>query len=116
MDPKAVKSDLVLILDYGSQYTHLIRSLSVFYLTSPLKPITDLNPPREPHSIHTEVHLQPSFPLTFRRSVQFSNCRSYDSHGRLEPAMSDQEHHMESHPQQPSQSPSMERKKSCGFR
>ncbi|PRQ55122.1 putative GMP synthase (glutamine-hydrolyzing) [Rosa chinensis] len=48
MDPKAVKSDLVLILDYGSQYTHLIarriRSLSVFYLTifstSPLKPIT----------------------------------------------------------------------------
>lgn len=36
MDPEAVKSDLVLILDFGSQYTHLItrriRSLSVFSL------------------------------------------------------------------------------------
>ncbi|KAJ1406006.1 Rossmann-like alpha/beta/alpha sandwich fold [Sesbania bispinosa] len=66
MDPKAVKSDLVLILDFGSQYTHLItrriRSLSVFSLcisgTSDLKSITDLNPSvvilsGGPHSVHT---------------------------------------------------------------
>ncbi|XP_074304298.1 uncharacterized protein LOC141639016 [Silene latifolia] len=59
------KSDLVLILDYGSQYTHLItrriRSLSVFSLcisgTSSLKAITDLNPrviilSGGPHSVH----------------------------------------------------------------
>ncbi|KAK9927189.1 hypothetical protein M0R45_024387 [Rubus argutus] len=76
MDPKAVKSDLVLILDYGSQYTHLItrriRSLSVFSLTisgtSPLKTITDLNPrvvilSGGPHSVHTED--SPSFPDGF---------------------------------------------------
>ncbi|KAM5574255.1 hypothetical protein ABKV19_013646 [Rosa sericea] len=76
MDPKAVKSDLVLILDYGSQYTHLItrriRSLSVFSLTisgtSPLKAITDLNPTvvilsGGPHSVHTDD--SPSFPPGF---------------------------------------------------
>ncbi|KAL6176319.1 hypothetical protein ACLB2K_052953 [Fragaria x ananassa] len=76
MDPKAVKSDLVLILDYGSQYTHLItrriRSLSVFSLTisgtSPLKAITDLNPSvvilsGGPHSVHTDD--SPSFPAGF---------------------------------------------------
>ncbi|KAI4326950.1 hypothetical protein L6164_019460 [Bauhinia variegata] len=76
MDPKAVKSDLVLILDYGSQYTHLItrriRSLSVFSLcisgTSSLKSITDLNPSvvilsGGPHSVHTPD--SPSFPDGF---------------------------------------------------
>lgn len=65
MDPQKVKSDLVLILDFGSQYTHLItrriRSLSVFSLcisgTSSLKTITDLNPrviilSGGPHSVH----------------------------------------------------------------
>ncbi|KAL6549969.1 hypothetical protein OROMI_020457 [Orobanche minor] len=52
MDAQDVKSNLVLILDFGSQYTHLItrriRALNVFSLcingTSPLKTITDLNP------------------------------------------------------------------------
>ncbi|PQM35763.1 GMP synthase [Prunus yedoensis var. nudiflora] len=76
MDPKAVKSELVLILDYGSQYTHLItrriRSLSVFSLcisgTSSLKSITDLNPKvvilsGGPHSVHTPD--SPSFPAGF---------------------------------------------------
>ncbi|XP_054824963.1 uncharacterized protein LOC129322666 [Prosopis cineraria] len=76
MDPKAVKSDLVLILDYGSQYTHLItrriRSLSVFSLcisgTSPLKSIIDLKPSvvilsGGPHSVHTPD--SPSFPDGF---------------------------------------------------
>lgn len=65
MDAQKVKSDLVLILDFGSQYTHLItrriRALSVFSLcisgTSPLKSITDLNPrviilSGGPHSVH----------------------------------------------------------------
>ncbi|GMH22699.1 hypothetical protein Nepgr_024542 [Nepenthes gracilis] len=65
MDVQRVKSDLVLILDFGSQYTHLItrriRALSVFSLcisgTSPLKSITDLNPrviilSGGPHSVH----------------------------------------------------------------
>ncbi|KAG8486803.1 hypothetical protein CXB51_020338 [Gossypium anomalum] len=72
MDPKAVKSDLVLILDFGSQYTHLItrriRSLSVFSLcifcTSPLSSITSLNPKvvilsGGPHSVHADD--SPSF-------------------------------------------------------
>ncbi|KAJ7952299.1 GMP synthase [Quillaja saponaria] len=76
MDAKAMKSDLVLILDYGSQYTHLItrriRSLSVFSLcisgTSPLKSITELNPSvvilsGGPHSVHTPE--SPSFPAGF---------------------------------------------------
>ncbi|OMO79545.1 hypothetical protein CCACVL1_13601 [Corchorus capsularis] len=66
MDPKAVKSNLVLILDFGSQYTHLItrriRSLSIFSLcisgTSPLSSITSLNPKvvilsGGPHSVHS---------------------------------------------------------------
>ncbi|PPD93937.1 hypothetical protein GOBAR_DD09038 [Gossypium barbadense] len=72
MDPKAVKSDLVLILDFGSQYTHLItrriRSLSVFSLcisgTFPLSSITSLNPKvvilsGGPHSVHADD--SPSF-------------------------------------------------------
>ncbi|XP_023522216.1 uncharacterized protein LOC111786104 [Cucurbita pepo subsp. pepo] len=76
MDPKEVKSDLVLILDFGSQYTHLItrriRSLSVFSLcisgTSPLKAITDLNPQvvilsGGPHSVHASD--SPSFAAGF---------------------------------------------------
>lgn len=76
MDPKNVKSDLVLILDYGSQYTHLItrriRSLSVFSLcisgTSSLSTIADLNPSvvilsGGPHSVHTPD--SPSFPDGF---------------------------------------------------
>ncbi|XP_040987559.1 GMP synthase [glutamine-hydrolyzing]-like [Juglans microcarpa x Juglans regia] len=77
VDPKAVKSDLVLILDFGSQYTHLItrriRSLSVFSLcisgTSPLSAITELNPrvvilSGGPHSVHTpdSPSFQPGFP------------------------------------------------------
>ncbi|KAI4370082.1 hypothetical protein MLD38_018465 [Melastoma candidum] len=69
-------SDLVLILDYGSQYTHLItrriRSLSVFSLcisgTSPLSAITSLNPRAiilsgGPHSCHHPS--APSFPAEF---------------------------------------------------
>ncbi|KAK9265367.1 hypothetical protein L1049_003517 [Liquidambar formosana] len=76
MEPEKVKSDLVLILDYGSQYTHLItrriRSLSVFSLcisgTSSLKTITDLNPrvvilSGGPHSVHTPD--APGFPDGF---------------------------------------------------
>ncbi|XP_027340054.1 uncharacterized protein LOC113853707 [Abrus precatorius] len=76
MDPKNVKSELVLILDYGSQYTHLItrriRSLSVFSLcisgTSSLASITSLNPSvvilsGGPHSVHTPD--SPSFPDGF---------------------------------------------------
>ncbi|KAL9231017.1 hypothetical protein vseg_006292 [Gypsophila vaccaria] len=69
MDAKeAVKSsDLVLILDYGSQYTHLItrriRSLSILSLcisgTSPLEAIKELKPKviilsGGPHSVHAE--------------------------------------------------------------
>ncbi|KAB1215348.1 GMP synthase [glutamine-hydrolyzing] [Morella rubra] len=81
MDPKAVKSDLVLILDFGSQYTHLItrriRSLSVFSLcisgTSPLSAITELNPrvvilSGGPHSVHTPD--SPSFPAGFTEWAQ----------------------------------------------
>ncbi|CAN1274265.1 GMP synthase [glutamine-hydrolyzing] [Linum perenne] len=76
MDPKAVKSDLVLILDYGSQYTHLItrriRALNIFSRcisgTSTLDEITSLNPrvfilSGGPHSVHTED--SPSFPSGF---------------------------------------------------
>ncbi|KVH90092.1 Asparagine synthase [Cynara cardunculus var. scolymus] len=76
MDPQAVKSNVVLILDYGSQYTHLItrriRSLSIFSLcisgTSSLKSITDLNPSviilsGGPHSVHSQD--APCFPDGF---------------------------------------------------
>ncbi|XP_030538084.2 GMP synthase [glutamine-hydrolyzing] [Rhodamnia argentea] len=76
MDAKEGQSDLVLILDYGSQYTHLItrriRSLSVFSLcisgTAQLKTITDYNPrvvilSGGPHSVHTAD--SPSFPEGF---------------------------------------------------
>ncbi|KAL0331272.1 UNVERIFIED_CONTAM: GMP synthase [glutamine-hydrolyzing] [Sesamum angustifolium] len=65
MDAQDVKSNLVLILDFGSQYTHLItrriRALNVFSLcvngTSSLKSIADLNPSviilsGGPHSVH----------------------------------------------------------------
>lgn len=71
-----MKSNLVLILDFGSQYTHLItrriRHLSVFSLcisgTSPLKAITDLNPrviilSGGPHSVHSPD--SPTFPEGF---------------------------------------------------
>lgn len=81
MDPQAVKSKLVLILDYGSQYTHLItrriRSLSVFSLcingTSSLKAITDLNPSviilsGGPHSVHAPK--APCFPDGFLEYVE----------------------------------------------
>ncbi|KAM7525763.1 hypothetical protein LguiA_015665 [Lonicera macranthoides] len=81
MEAQAVKSNLVLILDYGSQYTHLItrriRSLSVFSLTisgtSPLKTITDLNPSviilsGGPHSVHAPH--APTFPDGFMEYVE----------------------------------------------
>lgn len=81
MEPQAVNSNLVLILDYGSQYTHLItrriRSLSVFSLcisgTSSLKSITDLNPSviilsGGPHSVHAPN--APSFPDGFVEFVE----------------------------------------------
>ncbi|KAL8150427.1 hypothetical protein V2J09_020235 [Rumex salicifolius] len=84
MEAEAVKSDLVLILDYGSQYTHLItrriRSLSVFSLcisgTSPLSAISDLSPrviilSGGPHSVHTPG--APSFPDGFVDYVQKNN-------------------------------------------
>ncbi|KAJ6426583.1 hypothetical protein OIU84_022226 [Salix udensis] len=76
MDPKAVKSDLVLILDYGSQYTHLItrriRSLNIFSLcisgTSSLETITSHSPKAVilsggPHSVHSVN--SPTFPSGF---------------------------------------------------
>lgn len=76
-----MKSDLVLILDYGSQYTHLItrriRQLSIFSLcisgTSPLKSITDLSPrviilSGGPHSVHAPN--APSFPDGFIEYVE----------------------------------------------
>ncbi|CAH1451405.1 unnamed protein product [Lactuca virosa] len=81
MEAQAVKSNLVLILDYGSQYTHLItrriRSLSVFSLcisgTSSLKSITDLNPSviilsGGPHSVHAQD--APCFPDGFVEYVE----------------------------------------------
>ncbi|KAG9158739.1 hypothetical protein Leryth_013646 [Lithospermum erythrorhizon] len=65
MDAEAVRTNLVLILDFGSQYTHLItrriRSLNVFSLcingTSSLETITALSPrviilSGGPHSVH----------------------------------------------------------------
>lgn len=76
-----MKSNLVLILDYGSQYTHLItrriRSLSIFSLcingTSSLKAITDLNPSviilsGGPHSVHAPN--APCFPDGFVEYVE----------------------------------------------
>jgi GMP synthase (glutamine-hydrolysing) len=81
IDPKQVKSDLVLILDFGSQYTHLItrriQSLSVFSLclndTSSLQSITELNPSLVilsggPHSVPTLD--SPSFPDDFLQWAQ----------------------------------------------
>ncbi|XP_047972116.1 GMP synthase [glutamine-hydrolyzing]-like [Salvia hispanica] len=67
MGAQAIKSNLVLILDFGSQYTHLItrriRALNVFSLcisgTSTLQSIAELNPSAiilsgGPHSVHAE--------------------------------------------------------------
>ncbi|KAL1830080.1 hypothetical protein ACET3Z_008492 [Daucus carota] len=81
MEAQAVKTNLVLILDFGSQYTHLItrriRSLSVFSLcisgTSSLKSITELNPSviilsGGPHSVHAPN--APSFPDGFIEYVE----------------------------------------------
>ncbi|KAK9143755.1 hypothetical protein Syun_013155 [Stephania yunnanensis] len=81
MEAQAVKSNLVLILDYGSQYTHLItrriRKLSIFSLcisgTSPLQSIADLNPrviilSGGPHSVHADA--APSFPEGFLDYVE----------------------------------------------
>lgn len=81
MDAQAVKSKLVLILDYGSQYTHLItrriRSLSVFSLcingTSSLEAITNLKPSviilsGGPHSVHAPK--APCFPDGFLEYVE----------------------------------------------
>ncbi|VFQ63705.1 unnamed protein product [Cuscuta campestris] len=77
----AAKSNVVLILDYGSQYTHLItrriRSLSVFSLcingTSSLETITKLEPSviilsGGPHSVHADG--APSFPPGFIEYVE----------------------------------------------
>lgn len=76
-----MKSNLVLILDFGSQYTHLItrriRALNVFSLcingTSSLKSITDLNPrviilSGGPHSVHAPN--APCFPPGFIEYVE----------------------------------------------
>ncbi|AEE34128.1 GMP synthase (glutamine-hydrolyzing), putative / glutamine amidotransferase [Arabidopsis thaliana] len=76
METPTMKPDTVLILDYGSQYTHLItrriRSLNVFSLvisgTSSLKSITSYNPrvvilSGGPHSVHALD--APSFPEGF---------------------------------------------------
>ncbi|KAL6986260.1 GMP synthase (glutamine-hydrolyzing) [Sarracenia purpurea var. burkii] len=81
MEARAVKSNLVLILDFGSQYTHLItrriRSLSIFSLcisgTSPLKSISDLNPrviilSGGPDSVHAPD--SPCFPDGFIEYVE----------------------------------------------
>ncbi|MCD9639473.1 hypothetical protein HAX54_024043 [Datura stramonium] len=83
MEPQtqAKKSNLVLILDYGSQYTHLItrriRSLSVFSLcingTSSLDSIIELNPrviilSGGPHSVHADG--APCFPSGFIEYVE----------------------------------------------
>ncbi|XP_057978291.1 uncharacterized protein LOC131164821 [Malania oleifera] len=81
MDAQPPNSDLVLILDFGSQYTHLItrriRSLSIFSLcisgTSPLKAIVDLDPKviilsGGPHSVHSSD--APTFPPGFVEYVE----------------------------------------------
>ncbi|XP_052210797.1 uncharacterized protein LOC127813716 isoform X2 [Diospyros lotus] len=81
MEAQAVKTNLVLILDFGSQYTHLItrriRSRSVFSLcvsgTSSLKSIADLNPSvivlsGGPHSVHAPD--APCFPDGFIEYVE----------------------------------------------
>ncbi|KAL5701428.1 GMP synthase (glutamine-hydrolyzing) [Ranunculus cassubicifolius] len=81
MESQTPKSNLVLILDFGSQYTHLItrriRKLSIFSLTisgtSPLTSITSLNPKviilsGGPHSVHTSN--APSFPHGFIQYVE----------------------------------------------
>ncbi|KAJ8526927.1 hypothetical protein K7X08_029404 [Anisodus acutangulus] len=83
MEPQtqSKKSNRVLILDYGSQYTHLItrriRSLSVFSLcingTSSLNSITELNPhviilSGGPHSVHADG--APCFPYGFIEYVE----------------------------------------------
>ncbi|XP_044477015.1 GMP synthase [glutamine-hydrolyzing] [Mangifera indica] len=75
------KTELVLILDFGSQYTHLItrriRSLSVFSLcisgTSSLETIASHNPrvvilSGGPHSVHAPE--SPSFPAGFLEWAQ----------------------------------------------
>lgn len=77
----AAGGNLVLVLDYGSQYTHLItrriRQLSVLSLcvsgTSPLPSISDLRPRAVvlsggPHSVHTDAG--PSFPDGFLRYAE----------------------------------------------
>ncbi|KAJ4773686.1 GMP synthase [glutamine-hydrolyzing] [Rhynchospora pubera] len=79
--PASGGSNLVLILDYGSQYTHLItrriRQLSVLSLcisgTAPLSAITALSPKAVilsggPHSVH--LPSAPSFPDGFLSYVQ----------------------------------------------
>lgn len=79
-----MKANLVLILDFGSQYTHLItrriRALNVFSLcingTSSLKSITDLNPSviilsGGPHSVHAPN--APCFPPGFIDYVESNN-------------------------------------------
>ncbi|KAF5180360.1 GMP synthase [glutamine-hydrolyzing]-like [Thalictrum thalictroides] len=81
MESETLKSNLVLILDFGSQYTHLItrriRKLSIFSLcisgTSPLKSITELNPrviilSGGPHSVHSTD--APCFPDGFIEYVE----------------------------------------------
>lgn len=81
MEPQDVKSIQVLILDFGSQYTHLItrriRGLEVFSLclngTTSLKSITDLSPKviilsGGPHSVHAPD--APCFPPGFIEYVE----------------------------------------------
>lgn len=78
---KPASSNLVLILDYGSQYTHLItrriRQLSVLSLcisgTSPLQSIAEHKPrvvilSGGPHSVHAEG--APAFPDGFLEYVE----------------------------------------------
>ncbi|XP_002523285.2 GMP synthase [glutamine-hydrolyzing] [Ricinus communis] len=85
MNSEPVKSDLVLILDYGSQYTHLIarriRSLNIFSLcisgTSPLDDITSHNPKvvilsGGPHSVYSAN--APTFPSGFVEWAESNGC------------------------------------------